>query len=82
MGLRWPPSVSCTQDRASPTGHLSLQVSEEHTLTLKWCPPWDPEGQGTRRQGCRDLARQSRAARERGLRSSYTRVLGKKPEPP
>ena len=74
--------MSCTQDRASPTGHLSLQVSEEHTLTLKWGPPWDPEGQGTRRQGCRDLARQSRAARERGLRSSYTRVLGKKPEPP
>ena len=49
MHLPWgsgsPPSVSCTQEaRASPTRHLSLQVSEEHTLTLKWCPPGTPRG--------------------------------------
>ena len=45
LGLRWPPKcVLHTRSQSQPHTHLSLQVSEEHTLTLKWCPPGTPRG--------------------------------------
>lgn len=68
-----PPSMSCTQeDRASPTCHLSLQVSEKCTLTqpLKRGPPRDPKEETS----------PLRAGPP--LRSSYTHGPGKEPEPP
>lgn len=41
LGLRWPPEciLHTRHSQAHPDTPESAEVSEEHTLTLEWCPP-------------------------------------------